>query len=219
MAGVRLRFTSAVAALWGIGLLRPSAFAGLCRQSRWNAARSLHVKHRETYVSAAPLVPRAAKSKGFGASGPATGKTNAKAAPKPTTPKGCRSVMVTGRDGSTWQVLIGKTAEDNDRLSLQYGKPDEVWMHAASVPGSHAVVRAVEEWQESLPPPRDVVQKAAAMCAFYSKAKTQRSVEVHVSTCAQVSKSKSSPAGQVLLKRPWTSVKVTPQSPETVSKT
>ena len=31
-------------------------------------------------------------------------------------------------------------------------------------------------------------------------------VEVHVSTCAQVSKSKSSPAGQVLLKRPWTSV-------------
>jgi hypothetical protein len=60
--------------------------------------------------------------------------------------------MVTGRDGSTWQVgpvglfgfwgpnkkhvafaifslrsevLIGKTAEDNDRLSLQYGKPDE----------------------------------------------------------------------------------------------
>ena len=28
----------------------------------------------------------------------------------------------------------------------------------------------------SLPPPRDVVQKAAAMCAFYSKAKTQRSV-------------------------------------------
>ena len=24
----------------------------------------------------------------------------------------------------------------------------QVWMHAASVPGSHAVVRAVEEWQE-----------------------------------------------------------------------
>ena len=23
------------------------------------------------------------------------------------------------------EVLIGKTAEDNDRLSLQYGKPDE----------------------------------------------------------------------------------------------
>jgi len=27
-----------------------------------------------------------------------------------------------------------------------------------------------------LPPPRDVVQKAAAMCAFYSQAKTQKSV-------------------------------------------
>ncbi|CAE7877969.1 unnamed protein product, partial [Symbiodinium sp. KB8] len=57
--------------------------------------------------------------------------------------KGCRVVLVSGKDGSQWQVLIGKSAADNDRLSLEQGRADEVWMHAAHVPGSHVVLRAV----------------------------------------------------------------------------
>ncbi|CAJ1355572.1 unnamed protein product [Effrenium voratum] len=126
-------------------------------------------------------------------------------------PKGCRSVLVNGNDGSSWQVLIGKTAADNDRLSLEHGQPHEVWMHAASVPGSHVVVRATQPGKD--PPPRDVVEAAASLCAHYSKAK-QVYVEVHITVCGKVSKLPGAPPGQVLLQRGWTSVKVRRRSPE-----
>ncbi|CAE7563884.1 KIN14I [Symbiodinium sp. KB8] len=48
-------------------------------------------------------------------------RRNASAAPF----AGCRCIEVTAADGSEWQILAGKTAEDNDRLSLKEGRSDE----------------------------------------------------------------------------------------------
>ncbi|CAK9055444.1 unnamed protein product [Durusdinium trenchii] len=158
-----------------------------------------HFGAAQARAQAAGKVPRAAKAKGFGK------RPTKTAPPKLITPKGCRSVMVTGTDGGSWQVLIGKSAAENDRLSLEHGQKHEVWMHAASVPGSHVVVRATESWQEASQPPRDVVQTAAELCAFYSKAKSSPQVEVHITTCGQVSKLPGAPAGQVLLRGRWRS--------------
>ncbi|CAE8582040.1 unnamed protein product [Polarella glacialis] len=142
----------------------------------------------------------------------------------PAPPKGCRSVTVPGQDGTLWQVLMGKTAVDNDRLSLEIGQPQEVWMHVAGLPGSHAVVRSVPGSTRapallrggSDRPPRDVLKVAAGVCAFYSKAKAQLSVEVHVTTCSKVGKMPGSPAGQVLLAGKWESIKVKPLDPQSL---
>lgn len=95
-------------------------------------------------------------------------------------------------------VLVGKTAEDNDLLSLKLGAPYDFWLHVAAGSGSHVVVRNPER----LPAlPRQTVQFAAALAAGYSKARRGGRVAVHLATCADVSKSRGLEAGQVLLRR------------------
>lgn len=182
------------------------------------------------------------------------------------TPKGCRSIEVAAADGSRWQVLVGKTAQDNDRLSLEHGQPHEAWLHVAELAGAHVVVRFVPSpvvalaaprpgtshapasggagratasgTRSSTParkggataggasssasagasatqrrPPRDVLKKAAGICAFYSKAKTKGLVPVHLTTCGNVSKRPGAPAGQVELKRGFEVLSVAPLEP------
>jgi hypothetical protein len=45
-------------------------------------------------------------------------------------------------DGMT--VLVGKTAEDNDVLSLKLASPRDFWFHVAAESGSHVIVRNPE---------------------------------------------------------------------------
>jgi len=127
---------------------------------------------------------------------------------------GCRSILVTGSDDSEWQVLAGKTADDNDRLSTSEGRSHEPWMHAAGVPGSHVVVRKADagSGRAANPVPDDVLRVAARIAAFYSKAKGSR-VKVHVTTCGKVGKASGAPAGQVLLRGDFKTLMVAPLDP------
>jgi predicted ribosome quality control (RQC) complex YloA/Tae2 family protein len=95
-------------------------------------------------------------------------------------------------------VLVGKTAEDNDILSLKLGAPRDFWMHVAAGSGSHVVVRN-PDGLTSLP--RATAQFAAALAAGYSKARRGGRVAVHVAQCADVSKPRGFEAGKVLLAR------------------
>ena len=49
--------------------------------------------------------------------------------------KGCRSYRIEG-----FEVLVGKTQQDNDTLSLKLAKPQDFWFHVAGYAGSHVVV-------------------------------------------------------------------------------
>jgi len=146
-------------------------------------------------------------------------------------PKGCRVFELRARDGSRWQLLLGKSAEDNDRLSFAVGLPHESWMHVAGMAGSHAVVRHVRhvsaapekgadsarKGQRTDPvpprPPSDVLTKAASICAFHSKARAKSSVEVHITTCGRLSKPPGAPAGMVQLKGGYQTLSVRPLDP------
>lgn len=158
---------------------------------------------------------RAAKLAGVGALPPrGLGEPAPAQVKPPKAPQGCRAVPVTSTDGSLWQVLLGKSAEENDRLSLTEGRPHETWMHVAGVPGSHAVVRHVRGADERASPPRDVSEAAASLCAFYSKAKTQPRATVHVTTCGNVGKLPAAPPGQVVLRGRFDALSVRPLSPD-----
>ena len=99
-------------------------------------------------------------------------------------------------DGMT--VLVGRTAADNDVLSLQLGAPRDFWLHVAAESGSHVVVRNPEGLERL---PRETERLAAALAARYSKARRGGRVAVHVTTCAEVSKPRGLPPGQVVLGR------------------
>jgi predicted ribosome quality control (RQC) complex YloA/Tae2 family protein len=95
-------------------------------------------------------------------------------------------------------VLVGKSAEDNDVLSVKLAAPRDFWFHIAAGSGSHVVVRNPEGLERL---PRDTVQFAAALAARYSKARTGGRVAVHTTTCSAVAKPRGWPAGKVTLGR------------------
>ncbi len=104
-------------------------------------------------------------------------------------------------------VLVGRTARDNDILSVKLGAAQDFWMHVAGESGSHVVVRN-PEGRDRLP--RETLRFAAALAAGYSKARQARRATVHVARCADVHKPRGAPPGLVNLRR-FTTVYVVPQ--------
>ena len=110
-----------------------------------------------------------------------------------------------------FDVLVGKGDAENDRLTFGVAEPHDLWLHAAGAAGSHVVVRNPERLDEL---PRGVVERAAELAAFFSKARTAKGkVEVHVCRVGDVRKRRGFPAGEVALKH-FSAVRVYPRGPE-----
>ena len=119
-----------------------------------------------------------------------------------------RGYRVFERDG--WEILVGKGARDNDVLTFDVAERDDLWLHVSGWTGSHVVIRVAGCSAE---PPREVVEYAARLAAWFSKGRGAKGkVEVHVCRVGDVSKSPRAPAGQVRLAR-WTAVKVYAKNP------
>jgi predicted ribosome quality control (RQC) complex YloA/Tae2 family protein len=109
-----------------------------------------------------------------------------------------------------FEVLVGRGDAENDRLTFEVADPGDLWLHVAGgVAGSHVVVRV----PEGVEVPRGVVERAAALAAWHSKARRAGKVEVHVCRVADVSKPRGFPPGKVLLSR-WRRLRVCPATPD-----
>ena len=105
-------------------------------------------------------------------------------------------------------MLVGKGDAENDALTFGAAEPHDVWLHVAGPAGSHVVVKNPDRLEEL---PRAVVERAAELAAWHSKARGARGrIEVHVCRVADVSKPRGFPPGQVLLRR-WKAVRVYPK--------
>jgi hypothetical protein len=116
--------------------------------------------------------------------------------------KAFRSVMVEG-----WEVVIGKGDADNDTLTFKVAAGVDFWLHVAGVPGSHVIIRNPDRISE---PPREVLERAAQLAAFFSKARDGGKVEVHWCRVADVSKPRGFAPGKVML-RTFKSIRVYPK--------
>jgi len=96
-----------------------------------------------------------------------------------------------------YTILIGKSAKDNDLLSFKHARPDDFWFHAEHGPGSHVIVRNPTR-QESLP--NNIIETAAGIAAFYSKAKHSGVVPVIYTKRKYIWKRKDMPPGRVFTK-------------------
>jgi predicted ribosome quality control (RQC) complex YloA/Tae2 family protein len=103
-------------------------------------------------------------------------------------------------------VLVGRTAADNDVLSMKLADPADVWLHVAGASGSHVVVRNPDQLERL---PRDTIRFAASLAAGHSRARAAARAEVHVAHCRDISKPRGAPPGQVALRR-FTTVRVVP---------
>ncbi|GAA5037442.1 hypothetical protein GCM10011506_33750 [Marivirga lumbricoides] len=94
---------------------------------------------------------------------------------------------------SGFTILVGKGARENDELTLKYAKKDDLWLHAKDVSGSHVILKQ----QSNKPFPREVIEKAAQLAAFYSKRKTDSLTPVIVTPKKFIRKPKGLPPGLV----------------------
>jgi predicted ribosome quality control (RQC) complex YloA/Tae2 family protein len=96
-----------------------------------------------------------------------------------------------------YRLIAGKNARSNDLILRQHSKPDDLWFHAADVPGSHVILSL----KRDVEPNPGLIEKAAALAAHYSSAKNQSLANVHYTRVKFVRKKKGMPAGMVSLLR------------------
>lgn len=106
------------------------------------------------------------------------------------------------------QILVGKTARDNMKLSFKVASPEDFWLHASGHGGAHVVVRNTSNLKKI---PEKTLIEAAKLAAFYSSGQKEGKVEVHYSKKKYVRKGKNLPLGTVLVKR-FESVLVGPEN-------
>jgi predicted ribosome quality control (RQC) complex YloA/Tae2 family protein len=72
-----------------------------------------------------------------------------------------------------YNVMIGRDAKSNDYLTFIEAKDEDIWMHVKGVPGSHVVIRVVD----NLPTP-EVLKEVAELAKKNSKASKDQSAKV-----------------------------------------
>ncbi|MBE9527686.1 MAG: DUF814 domain-containing protein [Proteobacteria bacterium] len=104
-------------------------------------------------------------------------------------------------------VLCGKSGAGNDRLVKREAAPEDIWFHAEGVPGSHVIIKVAGRSGELT---RVTLEEAAALAAFYSKAKESGLVEVIYAEAKHVRKPRGAKPGAVTVKE-HRSLKVRPR--------
>ena len=94
-------------------------------------------------------------------------------------------------------IRIGRSAADNDELTLKYAHKEDLWLHAKDVSGSHVVVKH----QSGKVFPKDVIERAASLAAYHSKRKGESLCSVSYTSKKFVRKRKGDPAGLVVVEK------------------
>lgn len=121
---------------------------------------------------------------------PAPARARAEAAPE----RPFRRYRIDGR----WEAWVGRSAAENDELTHRAAAPDDIWLHAQGVTGSHVVLRAGGKPGQV---PRGVLEKAAALAALHSRARDSELVPVVWTLRKYVRKPRRSPPGTAVYSR------------------
>ena len=108
-----------------------------------------------------------------------------------------------------FEVWAGKSSKNNDELTLQYAKPNDLWFHARGSSGSHVVLRIGTGSGE---PSKKAKEQAAAIAAYYSKQRNAKYVPVAMTEKKYIRKPKGATPGTVVMDREKV-IMVTPALP------
>ena len=120
------------------------------------------------------------------------GLTNDKTASPLTADQLFKEVDVDG-----FRILIGRNARNNDLLTQRFAYKEDLWLHARDVTGSHVLIK----YRAGKTFPRNVIERAAELAAWYSKRRTDSLCPVTVTPRKYVRKPKGLAEGQVLIEK------------------
>lgn len=93
------------------------------------------------------------------------------------------------------EIRVGRTARDNDELTLRHSRGSDLWLHTADAPGSHVVLRL----EKGAAPDEEEVLDAAHLAVHFSPLRGTTRALVHVAPRKLVHKSRGAKAGLVTL--------------------
>lgn len=127
----------------------------------------------------------------FEARKPKTAKPPSERKKTSATPSGMRRYL--SSDG--YEVLVGRTARDNDQLTFKVARPNDLWLHAGDYPGSHVIVRNSSRVEI----PQRTIIEAAQLAAKFSQAGKDSKVAIHYTRRKFLTKPKGAAPGLVRL--------------------
>ena len=74
-------------------------------------------------------------------------------------------------------ILVGLSARGNRFVTFRQARPEDIWLHAHELPGSHVIIRGTSR-EELEGPRRGVLEFAAGLAAGHSKGRNSGSVPV-----------------------------------------
>ncbi len=77
------------------------------------------------------------------------------------------------RTSSNHEFLVGRTALQNNAVTFDLGRPDDVWLHARGCPGAHVILRV-----DSAEPATKDLLEAARVAAYFSANRESAKVTV-----------------------------------------
>ncbi len=98
----------------------------------------------------------------------------------------------------SYELWVGRTAKENDRLTFQHARSFDLWFHARGVVGAHAILRLPNR---DAKPSSYLIEQSAAIAAWHSKARTSSLAPVVVTPRKYVHRASAAPLGNVVITR------------------
>jgi predicted ribosome quality control (RQC) complex YloA/Tae2 family protein len=89
-------------------------------------------------------------------------------------------------------IWVGRNSRQNEIVTFDKGSPNDLWLHARDVPGAHVIIKT-----DGRPVPESVIERGAAVAAYYSAKQNEAKVLVDVTYRRYVKKIKGAGPGMV----------------------
>lgn len=96
------------------------------------------------------------------------------------------------RSSDGFDIYVGRNNRQNDQLTMKLAKPDNLWLHAKNIPGSHVIVDC------SGVLPAQTLLEAATLAACFSGGKAASTVEVDYTLRRNIKKPSGARPGMVV---------------------
>lgn len=102
------------------------------------------------------------------------------------------------------EILVGRNNRQNDILTLKQADKNDLWLHTKDIPGTHVIVKLPPKIKTIHEVPDTTLEEAAALAAYYSKAKDADKVPVDYTFRSNVKKPAGAKPGMVIYENYWT---------------
>lgn len=106
-------------------------------------------------------------------------------------PESAKPLSITYRD---YEILVGKNNRQNDQLTMKTARGNDLWLHTKDIHGAHVIIR--HKFNQEFP--NQVIEVAAELAAWFSKARFGKLVPVDITLKKHVHKPNGARPGMVI---------------------